>query len=79
MARTCCKVALLRRLLSTATFVLCHSTTQGGTPYVCIRGGPCQYLGSEILQKQSYLGSVKNSFKKLNIWGLRILNIDICL
>ena len=35
-------------------------------------GGPCQYVGSEILQKQSYLGSVKNSFKKVNIWDLRI-------
>ena len=32
-------------------------------------GGPCQYLVSGILQKQSYLEFVKNSFKKVNIWS----------
>ena len=31
--------------------------TQGGTRFLSIRGGPCQYLGSEILQQN-------------HIWGL---------
>ena len=44
----------------------------GGYSLCLYMGGPCQYLGSEIVQKQSYLGSVKNSYKKVNIWGLRI-------
>ena len=38
-------------------------------------GGPCQYLGSGI--SQSYLVSVKNSFKKVNIWGLIITAQEI--
>ena len=35
-------------------------------------GGFMSIFGSGILQKQSYLGSVKSSFKNVNIWGIEL-------
>ena len=32
-------------------------------------GGPCQYLGSEILQKISFLRSVNYNFRKIQYLG----------
>ena len=67
-----CLQPTIKMALSFPPCYLLSLNTRGVLPTSVYGGGPCQYLGSEILQKQSYLGSVKNSCKKVNIWGLRI-------
>ena len=63
--------AVFSELSFSLPYFLTAQLPRGGTPYFYMRGS-CQYLGSEIFAKAIILGSVKNSFKQINIWGLRI-------
>ena len=41
----------------------------GGTRYLSIRGGPCQYFGSEILQHNHIWGLFNYNFGKIQDLG----------